>query len=306
MNSLLENGLITEMDCGNNFAYLLKDNSLFLSTEYKVLQSQKEGCFIKCMKLLYNGKVQFYYLVNHYKPLSQMITSLDSDSFITIVYNILGNVINVKNNGFLSCQNVDISFDHIYVDVNTYKVKLVYLPVNCHFFQDELSFENELRSGFVKLISEMPELSTIHTAQLSSALANGTLSLQNLYSQIKGGLKNTGNISSAIDNKEKARKSQLKIIAMNDSENVVFQITKESFVIGKNAAVVDGVISFNKMISRVHCKILKNDGRYYIEDLQSSNGTYINRARLQPNQTYPIKDGDIIRLANSDFRVIVD
>ena len=71
MNVLIENGIITEMKCGNNFSYILDDASLFLSTEYKVLQSQGEECFVKCMKLLYNGKIQFYFLVNEYKPLSE-------------------------------------------------------------------------------------------------------------------------------------------------------------------------------------------------------------------------------------------
>ena len=37
MNRLIENGHILEMACGTNFSYILSDNSIFLSTEYKVL-----------------------------------------------------------------------------------------------------------------------------------------------------------------------------------------------------------------------------------------------------------------------------
>lgn len=44
---------------------------------------------------------------------------------------------------------------------------------------------------------------------------------------------------------------------------------------------------------------------YTITDLQSANGTYVNKIRLQPNQPYPINNGDIIRLANSDFQVSI-
>ena len=39
MNVLAENNYIKEMECGSNFSYILSDNSTFLSTEYKVLQS---------------------------------------------------------------------------------------------------------------------------------------------------------------------------------------------------------------------------------------------------------------------------
>ena len=51
MNTLIENNYIKEMECGANFAYVLSDNSAFLSTEYKVLQSQTNSCFVKCMKV---------------------------------------------------------------------------------------------------------------------------------------------------------------------------------------------------------------------------------------------------------------
>ena len=90
---------------------------------------------------------------------------------------------------------------------------------------------------------------------------------------------------------------------MGAPTRVEIDITKDSFVIGKNASSVDGVISFNKMISRVHCRIDCRKGNYTITDLQSANGTYVNRVRLQPNQPQPIKNGDVIRLANSDFQV---
>ena len=83
------------------------------------------------------------------------------------------------------------------------------------------------------------------------------------------------------------------------------EVTKDSFVIGKNAAVVDGVVSFNKMISRVHCRITKENMQYMITDLKSANGTYVNRVRLTPEQPHQIKNGDIIRLANSDFQVVI-
>lgn len=56
MKSLLDKEFISEMICGNNFAYILDDNSRFLSTEYKVLHNQGVDGFIQCMQLIYNGK----------------------------------------------------------------------------------------------------------------------------------------------------------------------------------------------------------------------------------------------------------
>ena len=142
--------------------------------------------------------------------------------------------------------------------------------------------------------------------RLASDLSNGMLSLDDLYSRLKGGV-----VDPAPTPKpdpvpgKKTTDGKLRIVAMNAPTRVEIEVTKDSFVLGKNASMVDGALSFNKMISRVHCRINKNGTQYTITDLQSANGTFVNRVRLQPNQPHPIKNGDIIRLANSDFQIVI-
>lgn len=303
MNALIEKNYIKEMECGSNFSYILSDNSTFLSTEYKVLQSQANSCFVKCMKMMYNGHVQLYYLTKGLKSFATMIPTLEPESFMTIVANLLSDIIDVKHNGFLSCQNIDIAFERIYVDPATLKVCLVYLPLSKRIYDDNSTFENEIRTGLVKLISGVSTLSSSKTMQLSADLSNGTLSMEDLHARIKGGKIIDRDRD---DNRQNDTSSGLlRIIAMNAPTRVVFVVNKDEFVIGKKAELCDGVIEFNKMISRSHCKITKRGGQYLITDLQSANGTYVNKVKLQPNQPTPVKNGDVIRLANSDFQVSV-
>lgn len=303
MNSLIENKYITEMECGANFSYILSDNNGFLSTEYKVLLSQANSCFVRCMKMMFNGKVQLYYLTKGLKPFSALISTLDADSFLTIVANLLSDIIEVKSNGFLSCQNIDISFERIYIDPTTYKVSLVYLPLSKRIYDDNSTFENEIRTGLVKLISGISTLSSTKTMQFSADLSNGTLSIEDLYAHIKGG-KNSVN-KHITETPVTTSSGLLRITAMNAPSRVEITVNKDEFVIGKKPELCDGVISFNKMISRSHCKICKRGSQYTITDLQSANGTYVNKVKLQPNQSIPINNGDIIRLANSDFQVTI-
>lgn len=49
-------------------------------------------------------------------------------------------------------------------------------------------------------------------------------------------------------------------------------------------------------VSRRHAAIRFEDGNYTIEDLNSSNGTWVNENRLQSNQPRPLRNGDVIRL----------
>lgn len=305
MNSLIENGYIKEMSCGTNLAYLLNDNSAFLPTEYKVLQNQTDSCFVKCMKLLYNGKVQLYYVTKNLKPFTSMLPYLDVDGFMTIATNIITDIIDVKHNGFLSCEKIDISFKHIYVDPATYKVSLIYLPLNKSAFEDTASFENEIRTCLIKVITGISELSSPKTTQFATDLANGTLKLEDLQNRLKGG--NIPFVERRTFTKpaNKPEKKSLRMIAMNAPSKFEMLVSKDEFLIGRNPATADGVISFNKMIGRTHCKISRQGDEYTITDLQSANGTFVNKVKLQPNRPCSIKNGDVIRLANSDFQVSI-
>ena len=95
----------------------------------------------------------------------------------------------------------------------------------------------------------------------------------------------------------------LTLVGINTPEHCEITITKESFVIGKNPEKADYVITFNRAVSREHCRVVRQAGQWYVVDLTSSNGTFLNRIRLNPEQPAGIKAGDRLTLANSDFTV---
>ena len=49
-------------------------------------------------------------------------------------------------------------------------------------------------------------------------------------------------------------------------------------------------------VSRRHARILRNSEGIYLEDLNSTNFTFLNNQRLDPGRLYPLKNGDEIRL----------
>ena len=140
--------------------------------------------------------------------------------------------------------------------------------------------------------------------QFSTDLSNGFLTIEDLQNRIKGG-KDTTSIVTPPHTDTSGEGGKLRIIAMNAPTRVEIEVTKDEFIIGKKQELVDGVVSFNKMISRSHCKINRRGSQYMVTDLQSANGTYVNKVRLQPNQPCQIKNGDVIRMADSDFQVSI-
>jgi serine phosphatase RsbU (regulator of sigma subunit) len=51
-----------------------------------------------------------------------------------------------------------------------------------------------------------------------------------------------------------------------------------------------------KAISRQHAQVLRRGETYFIEDLQSSNGTFLNGMRLAPHTLAPISDRDALQI----------
>ena len=292
MYTLKDKGVISEITCGNNFEYILKDNTIFVNTDYKVLQSQNNGIFVKCMKMTRNGLIDLYYVTDEYRPMASMFVGINADTLVNVVVNLFSSVIEVRNNGFLACQCIDLSWDKIFVEQNTLKVKLIYLPLSVRAFDSYVEFESELRTSIVKLVNKVITTSNTRLDQLVMDLCNGSLSLEDVYNKSRG----AG--TAPIEKKESTVQqmptssnfSAIKMVAMNAPS--------------KKQELVDLVIPFNKMISRKHCRVTNMNGIYYINDEGSANGTFVNGIRLNPGQKIQMNRGDVIRLADSDFQIV--
>lgn len=81
-------------------------------------------------------------------------------------------------------------------------------------------------------------------------------------------------------------------------------VTKESFLIGRMKEKVD-FTSFNKAVGKIHAQIITRNNRYYLKDLNSKNGTFINDVRLDSNTECEIKNSDRLTFANSCYTFII-
>lgn len=90
----------------------------------------------------------------------------------------------------------------------------------------------------------------------------------------------------------------------NGNANEKIIINKPSFIIGRLPGKAD-YISKNNAVGKVHAEIISRNGHYYVKDLNSLNGTFVNAKRLTSNKEYEIKNNDIITFANSEYVFII-
>lgn len=73
------------------------------------------------------------------------------------------------------------------------------------------------------------------------------------------------------------------------------------FIIGKLQEAVDGIIN-DESVSRIHCKIERQDNRYFIVDLNSTNGTYVNGDCITPNEKTKLQSGDRLQFGFVEYK----
>lgn len=75
---------------------------------------------------------------------------------------------------------------------------------------------------------------------------------------------------------------------------------KGSAVIGRKPETSDIVFENDRTVSGRHCEVSVRNGKYYITDLKSSNGTYVNGRKVMTEME--VFSGDLLRLGNLELK----
>ena len=76
-----------------------------------------------------------------------------------------------------------------------------------------------------------------------------------------------------------------------------YRIERTPYMIGKMRNKADAVLP-DPRVSRIHACIREEEGRYYLSDLNSTNGTAVNERMLKGSETAELFDGDTVRFAD--------
>lgn len=96
------------------------------------------------------------------------------------------------------------------------------------------------------------------------------------------------------------QQTQGRLEYMGSGAEKSFVIEGTSFLIGGKGGQADGCLQASG-VSRRHARITKEDTGYYIEDLNSRNGTYVNGELLVYKQMYRLQPGDRLRFAREEY-----
>ena len=145
-----------------------------------------------------------------------------------------------------------------------------------------LSFFERLRSGDRKLREEYDFGMETEEA--------GAVAEETKYSDIEKAEESEGTVYVDLTTEENLRKLE------NENGKTIYELKNDSCIIGTKQEDADLVID-EKGISRMHARIFSKDEDFFLEDLNSTNGTFKNGLKLKPYEQKKLSKGDEIRLA---------
>ncbi len=90
------------------------------------------------------------------------------------------------------------------------------------------------------------------------------------------------------------------LVSREPGELATIYLQEELTVIGKMETAADAVVDL-PTVSRIHAKIRKREGEYYLTDLNSRNGTSVNGKMLKGDEEYCLQDQDEVDFAQARY-----
>ena len=100
----------------------------------------------------------------------------------------------------------------------------------------------------------------------------------------------------------KKKEPEINLIYTGDGDMENISVEKLPCVVGSMEGRCNKVIH-NRLVSHIHMCIVKINDDFYIEDMNSTNGTSVNGRRIATNQRCVIKNGDDIYIAALPYKV---
>ncbi len=241
-----------------------------------------------CFGIHYNSRIKLACFTEEYRTLGEVLPELSLDEVCDVSKAILRRIKALEGRPEVSLENVIWDQDSIYLD----KAKHVYL---------------------ICLPAVVPEESLnslIYVRRVYALLQDiilqkegGELVCRQIRHQQEKNFENWDTLENALDRRTPEEDESLTLKSINTPDVLTFHIRHELFRIGSDPAEADGLILGLDSISPVHAEIGWNEISFYIRDLDSENGTYVNNQRLRPGMEVPIGEGTVLRFAEYTFNV---
>lgn len=275
----------------------------FFPLGYKVLAKQPITNAVRGVNVRYNGRIKLLYSVENLQPVEKIAGQLSETEKIQLIIDLLEVIRKTAENGFLPGESVVVNRECLFWNGDKKAVQVIVLPISRETaFEDKMTWVARLRESLMYLgqflAANKQESLKDSLINLDTAPAKLSLVIQELKRMQS---QNAG--SAMVGHYTGEVPMQIVLYGISDHGGTCITVDKPEFVLGKKQGSVDGYIGMSTSVSRMHCKLLIQQGKYYCMDLGSLNHTYVNNVMIASGEKYELHDKDILKLADVELQV---
>ena len=295
--------LVRENDRQITFSFQKNDN--YYEIGYKILEQEKLVNILPYVKKSINGRVKLIFRIDGggLVLLSEVLDKLSSNDIIDLLYELINICERVEDNGFLKRECIWYRYGHIYYNIDTKQPMLAVLPVTCEpECSDGSSWARRLEETVSKISDFLPGQKAEQAKEIIAGFITGNITSGEALERINR--LGSGSSDLLADKSKKPPQTALRLFYAGKNGELTFFVEDSDFVIGKDGHKAEGVIpdKFSGAVSRCHCVISKLNGKYFVQDLDSTNHTFVNGEVIPPYEIAQICHNYILSVADIEFR----
>ena len=272
----------------------MKDYLLNCKDRMDPVWLQKINCgrydfLFPCSWIRFNRKVKLAFFPDGYTAVGSLKKELDLEGACAAGKLFLDAIAEAQSYKEFAPDNFVLDLDSIYLSNDRTRVKLIYLPVVVREAPDD-------REIFIRRVYAV-------LTELIEGIEGGGTMIRQIEYHMSQKMGDFDSLKETLDKRIPTEDRSILLRSIDAEEETVFEIGHELFRIGTDPDAVDGVLTQDSGAEAVHAEIGWNEISFYVTDLDSANGTFVNDTRIAPGAQVPVGKGSVIRFGNLAFRV---
>ena len=268
--------------------FILNSEELLDRDAYHFLENGKEKGLLPCTWIRFNDKIKLFYFTDSFVPLGERLAEISLDEICSVGKAVLDRIKELEDIRVISLENLVWDVDSIYLD-DSGQVFLLCLPA-------VIPAESLTSQIYLKRVYAILEEMLEHTA-------GGDEVCRQIEFQKEREFGNWDSLKDALERRMPEEDEEIILKGVNTPGALTFQVGHEEYRIGSDGEQSDGVISGVNTVSPLHAIVGWNEINFYVMDMDSANGTFVNDQRIAPKTQVPIGKGSVLRFADCTFNV---
>lgn len=268
--------------------FLLNSEELLDRNALAFLENGEIWGLLPCHFVRFNEKVKLAYFTEGYTPLGERLPYMSLDEACYVGQRLLDRIRMLEGRMEISLENLVWDVDSVYLDAQE-RVFCICLPA----VAPEVSLTSQI---YLKRVYALMEEMVEHAA-------GGEEVCRQIEFQKERDFGNWQGLKDALARRTPQEDETVTLKSVNTSQVLKFQIGHREFKIGSDREQADGWIPGTNTVSPLHAVVGWNDICFYVMDLGSANGTFLNGQRIAPMAQIPIGKGSVLKFAGCTFSV---